>query len=130
MKRVAEWAYWAIVALIMTMAVGYGAVAGWEQFVGPFEHGLLDTVFVDPAIWLFPSSLMSGWMLLFLTFPDLVRSEIMVVMILSVHVLLTMALAAWFYCSRRASLRLRGAVLAGLLVLGVAPLKLAELFLF
>ncbi len=129
MKTALEWVYWTIVALIIIIAVTYGAVAGWENFAGPFEHGVLNRIVLDSAIWLFPSSLLLGWMFLFFTFSDRVQSETVVAVAVCTHALLTLALAVWFYRSRRASLRLRGAVLAGLLIVGVAPIKIAELVL-
>lgn len=127
MNKIAEGVYWACVVFMMVVAVVYGAMTGWEGVVGPFKHGFLDEV-VGPALWLFPSSLMLGWMFLFFAQPD--PSAHWIVVFVLIHEFLTLALAVWFYRSRRASLCLRGAVLAGLLVVGAAPWGLANLFLF
>lgn len=121
MKTNAERLYWIFAAIYLLLATIYVATSAWEIHVGRIDGEIWRNLLLVPALWLFPSSLMLGIMLAELAFMPV--SEVMLLgsdLGIAILALLTIAMAAWFYRSRRAPLKLRVAVLAGLTIFGVA----------
>ncbi len=119
--------YWVSVGFVMFMAAAYLVASAWQSFGGRVDEPAW-SLFFEPASWLFPLSLMHGVLLATFAIPRLGSSGIDAVLVF--HALLTLGMAVWFYRSRRAPLRLRVAVLAGLLLLGVAARLLVFLLIW
>lgn len=118
MKITVERGYWAVVAFIVIVTVADAASILWSTFVQQVGHPLWRDLVDAPASWLLPRALMSGVLSLMSVVPE--RASYVIRGSLAFLTLTPLALAAWFYLSRRAPLRLRVTAVAGLIVLGVA----------
>jgi hypothetical protein len=116
MKLPAERLYWIAVGFVLFFAAAYLATLAWQTFVGRTDGEAVDLFFLL-ASWLFPLAVGPAVMVAEVAVPQLRSSGIDAVAL--VHVLLTIGMAVWFYCSRQAQLRLRVAVLTGLMAFGV-----------
>ena len=117
MKTNAELAYWISAAFIVIVMVTFTASVVWSAAGGPGPWPWLDTIGAL-AEWLFPFVLLLGVLWLVVAYPEL--SFYIFAAWLVVGVVTTLALPAWLYSSRRATLRTRASVLAGIVVVGVA----------
>jgi hypothetical protein len=116
MKTIAEFTYWISAAFIVIVMVAATASLVSAAVGGPSVQ-LLDLVGA-PSEWLFPYALLLGVLWLSWAHPEL--SFYIFMAWLAVAVVTTLALPAWFYGSRRARLRTRASVLAGIVFISVA----------
>ena len=126
MKTAAEFVYWIFAAFIVIVTVATTASVVWAAVGGPVGHSQLLDMICAPAEWLLPHALLLGVLWLLLAYPEL--SFHIFLAWLALAVVTTLVLPAWFYGSRRATLRTRATVLAVIVVVGIA-IKLLLLLL-
>lgn len=127
-KATADWVYWAVVSILTAAAIAGFCLFALTQWFAPFGSDLHA-----------PAWIVAGNHALHHFFPNLVfvgveyvvgvnlrpgHESVAFAAGLTSHLLYTVAMVTWFFCSRRAPLLLRALVLTGLLVLGTTPLLL------